>query len=70
MSPALGDQKGMICNKQHCLGSNANEAYIQMVDQEYIKVSMDKCLLVIFALSTQDVQSRIHDRHSRKSTRK
>jgi hypothetical protein len=30
-----------------------------MVDQEYTKVSMDYCLSVISALSTQDMQSRI-----------
>jgi hypothetical protein len=24
--PALGDQKGMMGNKQHCPGSNANNA--------------------------------------------
>jgi hypothetical protein len=43
---------------------------MQMVDQEYIKVFMDKCLSVHFALSTQDMQSRILDRDSgNKSTR-
>jgi hypothetical protein len=41
-----------------------------MVDQKYIKVSLDKCLSVNFALSTRDMQSRILDRDSRKSTRK
>jgi hypothetical protein len=40
-----------------------------MVDQEYIKMSLDKCLLVNLALSTQDMQSRILDQDSRKSTR-
>jgi hypothetical protein len=49
----------MISNKQHCLKSNGNNAYIKMVDEEYIKVSMDKCLSVISALRTWDMQSQI-----------
>jgi hypothetical protein len=57
----------MIGNKQHCLGSNANNAYIQVVDQENIKVMMDKCLSVNFAISTRDMQSQILDQVSRKS---
>jgi hypothetical protein len=32
-----------------------------MVDQEYIKVLLDKSLSVNFALSTRDMQSRILD---------
>jgi hypothetical protein len=40
-----------------------------MVYQEYIKVSMDKCLLVFLALSTWDMQSRIQDQDSHKSMR-
>ncbi len=40
-----------------------------MVDQEYIKVMMDKCLSVNFALSTRDMQSRILDQVSSKSMR-
>jgi hypothetical protein len=35
-----------------------NKAYMQMVDQEYIKVSMDKCLSVNFALSTRDMHAK------------
>jgi hypothetical protein len=59
--PALGDQKGMIGNKQHCRGSKANKAYIQMVDQEYINVLLDKCLSFNVALSTRDMQSQTLD---------
>jgi hypothetical protein len=55
----LGDQKGMIGNLQHCLGLNAMKPAYLMVYQEYIKVQMDKCLLVISALSTRDMQSQI-----------
>jgi hypothetical protein len=32
------------------------------VDQEYIKMLLEKCLSVNFALSTRDMQSRIQDR--------
>jgi hypothetical protein len=59
----------MIGNKQHCLGSNANNAYLQVMDQENIKVMMDKCLSVNFAISTRDMlQTQILDQVSRKST--
>jgi hypothetical protein len=46
-----------------------NKAYMQMVDQENIKVLMDKCLSVTFALRTWDMQSQILDQNSRKSMR-
>jgi hypothetical protein len=59
ISQMLGDQKGMIGNLQHCLGLNAMKPAYLMVYQEYIKVQMDKCLLVISALSTRDMQSQI-----------
>jgi hypothetical protein len=65
----LGDLKGMISNLQHCLGLNAMKPTYIMVYQEYIKVSMDKCLLVFLALSTWDMQSRIQDQDSHKSMR-
>jgi hypothetical protein len=48
----------MIGNNKHCLGSNANNAYIQVVDQENIKVMMDKCLSVNSALSTRDMAAK------------
>jgi hypothetical protein len=61
----------MIGNKQHCLGSNANNAYIQVMDQENIKVMMDKCLLVNFEnqhprhAANQDPGSSFMQKHTR-----
>jgi hypothetical protein len=43
----LGYPKGMISNLQHCLGSNTMKPAYLMVYQEYIKVLMDKYLLVL-----------------------
>jgi hypothetical protein len=41
----------------------------KMVDQEYIKVPLDKESFGFIALSTRDMQSRIQDQDQCKSTR-